>query len=155
MRPVEKAGLLPTKRRTSEQVRADNEEKEHRKAADLAAKAAAKNAKVSRIAELEEQMAVNDADEQLLTRTFAVFDLNGAYEDGRQPKCTGVVVTNAHKKKQKSAIREAVSAGNMDANIVVINGRTKDWEPPLIRHRYYTNKTNTQTLVRGARMCVP
>ncbi|PSS17150.1 hypothetical protein PHLCEN_2v3208 [Hermanssonia centrifuga] len=26
---------------------------------------------------------------------------------------------------------------------------------PLIRHRYYTNKTNTQTLVRGARMRVP
>ncbi len=25
----------------------------------------------------------------------------------------------------------------------------------MIRHRYYTNKTNTQTLVRDARICVP
>ncbi|THG96548.1 hypothetical protein EW026_g5311 [Hermanssonia centrifuga] len=185
-RPAEKAGLLPTKRRTSEQVRADNEEKERRKAADLAAKAAAKNAKVSRIAELEEQMAVNDADEQLvrhtapppepprsrprprlrtgpqLTRTFAVSDLNGAYEDGRQPECTGVVVTNVHKvlapsgasvtagdggyisgseadnasieeavirsppkKKQKSAIREAVSA-NKGLGAAVTKGVTRD-----------------------------
>ncbi|THG93463.1 hypothetical protein EW026_g7782 [Hermanssonia centrifuga] len=133
-RPAEKAGLLPTKRRTSEQVRADKEEKEQLKNADLAAKAAANSAKINCIAELEDRMAVDDANEQLmqyvapppapprprprprlrtgpqLTRTFAVSDLNtGANGGKRQPEPTGVTVTHLDRAQEGLVASEALA----------------------------------------------